>query len=251
MLNGMEVETFGQRLKRLRLARGLSQRKLAAAVSLTNGTISQAESEGLWVGQLPSYDIMKRLARALGVTPEILAGAEEEQKRPRKRYTLAQILHNIGAYPVVDTTIALDQEVSAGSRKGGHIPQGLEGVEVLPKVNGEQLYALRVTGDCMVPEVKPGEVVHFDPARPAEDGDLVVAAKDGERALVKWLDQRGTVQYLLPLNGDPILIDDSIEVLGVVENIVRKAPRRTTKNKKAKPVSPQQRALINEPVADD
>lgn len=74
MLNTMEEESFGARLRRLRTAARLSQRKLAALVALDNSTISLAESGGLWVDQLPSYDIVRRLAVALAVSPEELAG---------------------------------------------------------------------------------------------------------------------------------------------------------------------------------
>jgi transcriptional regulator with XRE-family HTH domain len=82
MLNTMESETFGHRLKRLRDARGLSQRKLATAAGLTNGAISQAEHGKLWVDQAPSYDIVRRLAAALGVTSEELTGGAAPPGEP-------------------------------------------------------------------------------------------------------------------------------------------------------------------------
>lgn len=71
-LNGMETETFGQRLRRLRRKKKLSQRELARRVGLTNGTISQAEKGTLWVDQAPSIDIVRRLARELNVEETVL-----------------------------------------------------------------------------------------------------------------------------------------------------------------------------------
>jgi transcriptional regulator with XRE-family HTH domain len=245
----MVAETFGQRLKRLRLRRGLSQRKLASAAGLSNGAISQAESEDLWIGQLPSYDIMRRLASALDVTREELAGeggeADETEKKPRRRYTREEIYRNIGAYPVTDSAIFLEQQASAGKGKGALIPQGLEGVETVPAIAGKQLYAMRITGSCMDPELKPGDIVHFEPDRIPEDGDLVVATQYGEKALVKWYEEQGTMQYLVPLEGEAILIDESIEVIGVIKKIERTPPRRTNAKRK-RTVNPLQRPLLDE-----
>lgn len=76
MLNTMERELFRDRLKRLRKAARKSQRQVARDIGMSNGTISQAERGALWVDQLPSHDIMRRLATSLGVKIDELAGEE-------------------------------------------------------------------------------------------------------------------------------------------------------------------------------
>jgi transcriptional regulator with XRE-family HTH domain len=64
------VERFGRRLRRLRLARGLSCSQLAYRVGVTEGAIRQMES-----GQtkIASFVIGLRLARELGTTAWYLA----------------------------------------------------------------------------------------------------------------------------------------------------------------------------------
>jgi transcriptional regulator with XRE-family HTH domain len=66
----MADETFGERLRRLRLARALSPGALAQRVGVTEGAIRQMES-----GQTKSasFPVGVRLAAALGVSSEFLA----------------------------------------------------------------------------------------------------------------------------------------------------------------------------------
>jgi transcriptional regulator with XRE-family HTH domain len=67
------VERFGRRLRRLRLARGLSCTQLAYGVGVTEGAIRQMES-----GQtkIASFVVGLRLARALGTTAWYLANGD-------------------------------------------------------------------------------------------------------------------------------------------------------------------------------
>ena len=64
MTPGPETETFGQRVRRLRRERGLSQRALASRVRIDNTYLSKLENDR--PGQSPGGDLVKRLARALG-----------------------------------------------------------------------------------------------------------------------------------------------------------------------------------------
>jgi transcriptional regulator with XRE-family HTH domain len=72
------VERFGRRLRRLRLARGLSCSQLAYRVGVTEGAIRQMES-----GQtkIASFVIGLRLARELGTTAWYLAHGDAECDR--------------------------------------------------------------------------------------------------------------------------------------------------------------------------
>jgi transcriptional regulator with XRE-family HTH domain len=60
------VETFGQRLKRLRDEKGLTADQLSASAGCTSGTIYLIESGRT---KFPSFVIGLRLADALGVDP--------------------------------------------------------------------------------------------------------------------------------------------------------------------------------------
>jgi transcriptional regulator with XRE-family HTH domain len=71
------VERFGRRLRRLRLARGLSCSQLAYRVGVTEGAIRQMES-----GQtkIASFVIGLRLAKELGTTAWYLANGDTDDR---------------------------------------------------------------------------------------------------------------------------------------------------------------------------
>ena len=72
----MRVESFGERLRRLRLDRGVSCAQLANRVGVTEGAIRQMES-----GQtkMASFVIGLRLARELGVDAWYLATGDDAE----------------------------------------------------------------------------------------------------------------------------------------------------------------------------
>lgn len=74
-----EGETLGQRIKRLRIARDMTQPELAAAVGVDHATISRWET-----GKTePRAGAMRRaLAEALGVSPTMLVTGRERDITP-------------------------------------------------------------------------------------------------------------------------------------------------------------------------
>ncbi len=72
----MSAETFGERLRRLRLARNMRVVEVAYAAGITEGAIRQVES-----GQtkMASLVVGLRLAKLFGVTPDYLATGVENR----------------------------------------------------------------------------------------------------------------------------------------------------------------------------
>lgn len=68
------METFAEKLKDLRLERGLTQPDLAKLIGVSNGSISFWEN-GL---NTPRADIINKLAKALNTTPEFLLNTDTE-----------------------------------------------------------------------------------------------------------------------------------------------------------------------------
>lgn len=60
-----QVKTFGERLRELRRARGLSQRGLAKRITVSFTYISRCETGTLDFGRYPSEELIRRLAAAL------------------------------------------------------------------------------------------------------------------------------------------------------------------------------------------
>jgi transcriptional regulator with XRE-family HTH domain len=101
-------ETFGQRLRRLRAARGISCSELAYRVGVTEGAIRQIET-----GQTknPSFVIGLRIADVLQVDPWELAvgwrsSSSEHDRSPEER--IAMLEHRMG-----NVERRLDQKVPA------------------------------------------------------------------------------------------------------------------------------------------
>lgn len=201
MLNSMDTETFGQRLKRLRLMRGLSQRKLATAAGLTNGAISQAESGDLWVGQLPSLDIVRRLARALDVSIDVLA--DDEAIRPHLALSDSAMMLRFGADAVPEEEAQSALEDFAATALHGRdylIPQNYDDMRRPPAKRKPKpeptTFKLRISGNCLSGDVEDGEVVWFDTALPREPVCLVFAVKDDHEAHIKRLVERDGIPWL-------------------------------------------------------
>jgi transcriptional regulator with XRE-family HTH domain len=100
------VERFGRRLRRLRLARGLSCSQLAYRVGVTEGAIRQMES-----GQtkIASFVVGLRLAKELGTTPWYLAhGPSSAEHDSRDRANSEPGTND----PLVDRIAALERRIS-------------------------------------------------------------------------------------------------------------------------------------------
>jgi transcriptional regulator with XRE-family HTH domain len=71
---GSATESFGERLRRLRIACGFRVTDVASAAGLTEGSIRQLEA-----GQTKSVSLLVglRIAKSLGVSPEYLASGTE------------------------------------------------------------------------------------------------------------------------------------------------------------------------------
>jgi len=88
-------------------------------------------------------------------------------------------------------------------------------------------YFVRVTGDSMIEGfINEGDMLVVDSALTAKHGQIVIAAIEGEFT-VKQLQLTPTLS-LLPMNVAyqpiPILVDDNIEIFGVVTFIIHSAP---------------------------
>lgn len=213
------METFGARLQRFLKARNLSANEFARRVGKSSAYISLvANGERLADGNLKSRDAAL-WAAVLGVTEADLLG--EDRRTPRPEFLtlpLGAVLRAVGAVRLASDEVRLWQPVSADSERGVGERAGQE----RPR---RRRYVVEVVGDCMVPEIKSGDLVKFDPDLAPEDGDWVVATIEGERAIVKSLEIRGAVQRLLPLNGDPLVIDETVRIVGVVVSREEPAPR--------------------------
>jgi transcriptional regulator with XRE-family HTH domain len=114
-------ETVGERLRRLRLERGLSQRELAAP-GVSYAYISRIEAGA----RRPSVKALRKLARRLGVSPDVLETGSplREADRRELRLTEAELALRLGEKPSdAEATLrevaeqALEDGDAAGARR--------------------------------------------------------------------------------------------------------------------------------------
>lgn len=71
-------ESIGDRIRKARLAKGLTQTQLGKRVGLSQGMVTYYEVRGV----SPSPELLLKLARVLGVTVEDLVGQKPRTKPP-------------------------------------------------------------------------------------------------------------------------------------------------------------------------
>jgi transcriptional regulator with XRE-family HTH domain len=74
----MSLDAIGERIKRLREARGMSQRQLSKATKLPQSLLSQIEN-GVRPGSGMRVDAARRIAFALGVSLDALVGTPVDE----------------------------------------------------------------------------------------------------------------------------------------------------------------------------
>jgi transcriptional regulator with XRE-family HTH domain len=77
---------IGKRIAEIREDSGMSQSALARAVKTSQSAISQIEAGE----RNPSYDMLRQIASAMGVTPAYLVGAEVEGLEPEEKLHFRQ-----------------------------------------------------------------------------------------------------------------------------------------------------------------
>src|SRR3954454_18027415 len=121
---------FGEIIRRLRQEAGLSQAGLAAAAGIHTRQITRYESGE----QQPALDVAKRLAKALGVTLDELAGAPGDRIKLEGTWWTAWQTFNDGTEVIATQPVGLNQngstiqiealERSSENERGGYLWRG-------------------------------------------------------------------------------------------------------------------------------
>lgn len=192
------METFSHRLKRLRIAAGLSQERLAHACGYS-GQSRIGNYEG--GKRTPSLNEIPNLAKALGVSEaELVAtlppSSDDGDWAPVMAYKLAASLGN-GAQPdEYAETHSLKFRADSLRRK---------------RLHPERLGVLYGRGDSMLPNIKSGDAILFDRSDiQPKDGKLFVINYDGDlyaKRLIEidgmWFASSDNFDLYKPIRLDP------------------------------------------------
>lgn len=219
------METFGERLRRIRLAAGLSVNQFAKLVGKDPGGISRIENGKRLVGSTPAYPDLVRWAGVLKVSVEELGGevgVRQVAEAPAPYITDEALVLRFGGTPVTEEELTPEIEEFAASAlrgKGNLIPQNYDDMRRKPQPRKKKpeahIFKVRISGDCMRETVQDGEIVWFDTWLPREAPALVMAVKDDHESHVKRLVMRDGEPWLESDDGWSTPLDEHWRVTAV------------------------------------
>lgn len=217
-MNGDGAE-FGEWLQEQLERRELLQADFARSGNFNPQNVSR------WINneRVPSSGSAIRIAKVFGIDEDLVlrvAGHKPPigQKKPPR--SLDDIIKELEAERPIAVPI-IEQIASAGRGEAAI------GYVYLPPMGRRSpgLFAMRVKGSCMVPRINDGDTIIVDREQPPELGKIVVAVAgdNWDIVLVKRLVEIDGRRWLQPLQGRPVLVDESVTIVGVVKKIISDA----------------------------
>ena len=197
-----------ERLKNARKAKGFTQEKLASLVSVSRQAYSSYETGT----RDPDTRTLSQIAINLDVSVDYLLGKVTQSQTESNR-----MIPLLGSVPA-GVPIEAIEDVE-------------EYIDIYPRfVKHGELFALRVQGDSMEPDLRNGDIVVIEKQEYVENGQIAVVRVNGEDFTIKRvkLSQKGLM--LIPSNPayDPVFFDSDqvatlpVTIIGVVIEIRRR-----------------------------
>ena len=203
-----------ENLKKIRKAKGLTQKELAKLSDLSEAQISLIESGK----RFPSYEALLKLAEALDCESADLLST---------RQNIPSIATNVVTFPVIG-------EVAA--HYGGYVEEDwTNGEAEIPESwlkghDRSEYFVLRVSGDSMHPDYQDGDIVlvHSQPELD-RNGQIAVVRYNSVNATLKRVDHGAGYVKLCPINPQfaPLTIRGNdlhsaeFAILGIPKMVIR------------------------------
>lgn len=174
---------FKDRLRDLRLSRGLTLQQVADYVGLQKAAIYKYE-HGLTVN--PKRSLIEKLAVLFQVSPSYLLGINDDEEKSDSvtKGVRIPVLGNVAAgIPITAITDVEDWE---------EIPEKL--------ASSGTYFALRIKGQSMEPRIKDGDVVIVRQQSDVDTGDVAIVLVNGDEATVKEIKKLDTGIMLIGWN---------------------------------------------------
>lgn len=174
---------FKDRLRDLRLSRGLTLQQVADYVGLQKAAIYKYE-HGLTVN--PKRSLIEKLAVLFQVSPSYLLGinADEEKSDSVTKGVRIPVLGNVAAGIPITAVTDMDE--------WEEIPQSM--------ANTGNYFALRIKGQSMEPRICNGDVVIVKQQSDVDTGDVAIVLVNGDEATVKEVKKLDTGIMLIGWN---------------------------------------------------
>ena len=176
-----DVNNIVKRIKKRRLELEYSFQDLADKTNMSKSTLQRYETGA--IKNLP-LDKLEVLASALQTTPSYLMGWDEAKEEPKRKGIKIPVLGRVAAgVPIEMIEDVLDyEEITEDMAKHG------------------EYFALKIQGDSMSPRIWNNDVVIVKQQDDAENGDIVIAAINGDDAVCKRLQKYSDGIALVSLN---------------------------------------------------
>ena len=196
---------MGEKIYYLRTKNSMTLEELGNKVGDGKSTVRKWEN-GM-IANMKRDKILK-VAEALNTTPAYLMGWDEAKEEPNKKGIKIPVLGRVAAgVPIEMIEDVLDyEEITEDMAKHG------------------EYFALKIQGDSMTPRIWNNDVVIVRQQDDAENGDIVIAAINGDDAVCKRLQKYNDGIALISLNPvyDPIYLkkdeidEKPVRILGKV-----------------------------------
>ena len=196
---------MGEKIYYLRTKNSMTLEELGNKVGVGKSTVRKWEN-GM-IANMKRDKILK-VAEALNTTPAYLMGWDEVKEEPKKKGVKIPVLGRVAAgVPIEMIEDVLDyEEITEDMAKHG------------------EYFALKIQGDSMTPRIWNNDVVIVRQQDDAENGDIVIAAINGDDAVCKRLQKYNDGIALISLNPvyDPIYLkkdeidEKPVRILGKV-----------------------------------
>ena len=183
--------TMGDRIRKARLEKGLSQAELAELLGYkSRSSINKIEVEGR---DIPRSSIVK-FAQVLGVTPSYLMGWEEETSEPDALEVLMEKYDNIKPvklkrFPLLGE-IACGEPIFADEDRESYVMADMD-------INAD--FCLTAKGDSMInARINDGDIVFIKEMPMVDNGDIAAVIIDDDATLkrVYYYPEDNTIQLI-------------------------------------------------------
>lgn len=186
--------TFGDRLKKIRKEKNITQLELSEMMSISRSSIAQYENN---IYQ-PNIETIELIANTLNIDVSELF---EDKSKTR----------------LISKYIPLIGKSSCGKPKDYDL-NGYEPVPVPLDMYKDGMYAVEAEGDSMKPKINDGDIVYCQPNRIIDNGNIVHYWLNGESGIKKYkMNEAQTIISLIPINSDfeviTIHCDDKHELI--------------------------------------
>ena len=209
----IKMQKFGDRIKRIRTERKMSQEEFANLLGTSKQVISRYETNQ----RTPKITVANKYAKMLGVSLNWLLGEDKVTKSYNP-----DVISVTGMIPIVGI-IHAGEPIFEEENIEGYLPTMVK--------DPENYFYLRVHGDSMINAgIIDGSLVLVHKQPTAENGQIVACRVNGDEATLKRLKQvKKNVVVLIPENSNyqPVIVKCSdfesgyAEIIGVAKQVIR------------------------------